>query len=298
MLLFTVSLLMALSVGAQVTLAPSNAPSSPTNLALAWNASPSTNVAGYRLCWGTNSGAYLGKLDVSNSLTAVVTMTNRGVVYYFAAVAYTLDGQESDFSNEITNSAPNLVVQSALALSPNGSVAYGSTNSVTISGGSGAGSVSFQVLSGPGYLTGVVSNTLVANGVGTIVLAATKAGDGTYLAASLTNSITVALQSQTITFPTIASQKQTNTVTLSASASSGLSVSYAVQSGPGVLSASKLSFSAPGTVVIVASQSGSAVTNARTTSSLTSGPTSMTTMSVTRWLGAAWSTISRTKVCT
>jgi hypothetical protein len=49
-----------------------------------------------------------------------------------------------------------------------------------------------------------------------------------------------------------------DTVTLSATASSGLDVSFAVQSGPGTITAEALSFSGGGSVVVVASQAGNA----------------------------------------
>uniref|UniRef100_UPI003561DA08 MBG domain-containing protein n=1 Tax=Pontiella sp. TaxID=2837462 RepID=UPI003561DA08 len=62
---------------------------------------------------------------------------------------------------------------------------------------------------------------------------------------------------QTISFTNPGDQDSSDTVLLNASASSGLPVSFSVQSGPGVISsATNLTFSGSGTVVIVASQSG------------------------------------------
>jgi endonuclease/exonuclease/phosphatase family metal-dependent hydrolase len=62
---------------------------------------------------------------------------------------------------------------------------------------------------------------------------------------------------QTITFPAMADQITTNTVTLSATASSGLPVGFAVESGPASISGgTTLAFSGAGTVRIVASQPG------------------------------------------
>lgn len=60
-----------------------------------------------------------------------------------------------------------------------------------------------------------------------------------------------------ILFPPIDDQEVTNVVGLSATASSGLPVSFAVESGPAVLSnGTNLSFTATGSVAIVASQAG------------------------------------------
>ncbi len=62
---------------------------------------------------------------------------------------------------------------------------------------------------------------------------------------------------QTIIFPAIPDQLATGVVGLSATASSGRGVSFAVESGPAILSnGTNLSFMGAGTVVVVASQSG------------------------------------------
>jgi len=68
---------------------------------------------------------------------------------------------------------------------------------------------------------------------------------------------TVNKADQTITFPAIADQLITSTIRLSATASSGLPVSFTVGAGPGTIgSGSNLTFSATGIVSIVASQPG------------------------------------------
>ncbi len=65
------------------------------------------------------------------------------------------------------------------------------------------------------------------------------------------------LPSNSITFPEIPAQAITNTVVLSASASSGLPVSFVVASGPGILTNDVyLTFSSTGSVSVVASQGG------------------------------------------
>ncbi|MFA7160111.1 MAG: choice-of-anchor D domain-containing protein, partial [Kiritimatiellia bacterium] len=70
---------------------------------------------------------------------------------------------------------------------------------------------------------------------------------------------TVSKQEQTINFPAVADQPVTSIVTLAATASSGLQVTFAVASGPATISQnSNLTFSATGTVVVVASQTGDA----------------------------------------
>lgn len=70
------------------------------------------------------------------------------------------------------------------------------------------------------------------------------------------------MQDQVITFPPAASTVTTNIITLSASASSGLPVSYRIASGPGSISSgSNLVFSGAGTVAVVAMQPGNSQWN-------------------------------------
>ena len=73
-----------------------------------------------------------------------------------------------------------------------------------------------------------------------------------------TGTLTIARAPQTVAFPPIPNQVITNVVGLSATSSSGLPVSFSVASGPAIITGgTNLSFSATGTVAIVASQSGS-----------------------------------------
>jgi hypothetical protein len=75
-------------------------------------------------------------------------------------------------------------------------------------------------------------------------------------------SVTVNKADQTIQFAAIGNQWTTNILTLSATASSGLGVSFAVDSGPAQLNGTTLTFTGEGTVGIVASQAGDANHNA------------------------------------
>lgn len=78
-----------------------------------------------------------------------------------------------------------------------------------------------------------------------------------------TVALTVTQANQAISFPAIPDQIVTSQVDLSASADSGLPVTFAVDSGPGDITAgTRLSFTGTGTVSIVASQTGDANWNA------------------------------------
>ena len=70
-------------------------------LTLAWDASASTNVVGYRLYYGTNTRSYQFVTNTGLMLTQAVVLPHRGR-WFFAATAYDTDGLESDFSNEVS----------------------------------------------------------------------------------------------------------------------------------------------------------------------------------------------------
>lgn len=94
---------------------------------------------------------------------------------------------------------------------------------------------------------------------GTAVVTARQAGDANHEEASASASVTVAGKlAQTIAFPTPADQLANNPpVTLAATASSGLPVTYSLVSGPGILSGNRLTLRGDaGRVLVRASQPG------------------------------------------
>ena len=97
-----------------------------------WNANPESNIAGYKLRYGTTSGTYTTTTDVGNVTSTVVTV-NPGQTYYFVVQAYDTLGLVSPNSAEVSftvaiSSAPTL-----LSLSPTA----GSTGTVITISGSG-----------------------------------------------------------------------------------------------------------------------------------------------------------------
>jgi hypothetical protein len=121
--------------------------------------------------------------------------------------------------------------------------------------------VTYAVVSGSGTVSG--STLTVASG--TVTVRATQAGNENYAAASAAASLTVAgKQTQTIAFAALADRlSNRGAAILSASATSGLPVSFALVSGPALLSGSTLTpTGAAGTVVVRASQAGNATYNA------------------------------------
>lgn len=69
-----------------------------------WDPNPETNVAGYRVYWGTRSRLYDTVIDVGNQ--TFVQLPTPTVKTYYAVTAYDTDGLESDFSEEVFYEPP------------------------------------------------------------------------------------------------------------------------------------------------------------------------------------------------
>ena len=126
-----------------VTERPSNDPTAPGAVALAWNTSPDTRATGYFLCWGLNSSACTNFLDAGNFTNAKVAGMVPKVGYCFTIVTYDAVGDQSPPSNQITvTNAPSDPVVTAW---PTGSaITYGQTLAAsTLSGGSATPSGDF-----------------------------------------------------------------------------------------------------------------------------------------------------------
>jgi hypothetical protein len=118
-----------------------------------------------------------------------------------------------------------------------------------------SGAVTYSIVSGPATVTG---STVTLTGAGTVVLQASQAASGGYATGTQTATFTVATESQTITFAAPASPVNYGVapISLSASSTSGLTVTFSVLSGPASVSGNTLTVTAAGTVVVAADQSG------------------------------------------
>ena len=79
------------------------------SIILEWNASISSDVAGYNVYYGTSSGNYSYKINVGNVTSLTVSNLACGVTYYFAATAYDANGNESAYSSEVTFVPPGIL---------------------------------------------------------------------------------------------------------------------------------------------------------------------------------------------
>ncbi|MCG2679136.1 MAG: immunoglobulin domain-containing protein, partial [Kiritimatiellae bacterium] len=191
---------------------------------------------------------------------ANLTFTGAGLVSIVASQA----------GNTNWNAAPNVtrafnvtkVAQTSLTFIPASPQTHNTTNALSVTGGNGTGAVSFVVLGGPGQIVSS-SNLWVTSGQGIVTVQVTKAADDLYnISASATAEVTCIKADQTITFPAIPAQALVNgTLALSASASSGLTVSFA-NTGPGTIVGNVMTFNSVGENTVVASQAGDVNYNA------------------------------------
>jgi hypothetical protein len=152
---------------------------------------------------------------------------------------------------------PGVVPNMGLALGGYEVVIHGSNlgNGTDVTGVSLAGIPVQQIVSQSATQIVVIAGAAPGVMTGNVQVVSTSFG-----VTVRTNGFMYTVQNpQTITFPPIADQMATSHVTLNATASSGLTVTYKVASGPAVIGGgSTLSFTGAGLVQIVASQPGDA----------------------------------------
>ncbi|MDY6838817.1 MAG: fibronectin type III domain-containing protein [Thermodesulfobacteriota bacterium] len=72
-------------------------------LSLRWNPNLESDIAGYKLHYGTASWDYEFAVDVGNETSYTLSGLQSGMVYYCAASAYDTQGNESDLSEEVVH---------------------------------------------------------------------------------------------------------------------------------------------------------------------------------------------------
>ena len=77
-----------------------------SSVTMAWDASPDSSIAGYRLYEGVASQTYTNVIDVGNVTAVTATGLAGGATYFYAVTAYDTNGAESAFSGEISYTVP------------------------------------------------------------------------------------------------------------------------------------------------------------------------------------------------
>lgn len=140
-------------------------------VSLAWSPSPTPGVAGYYLCWGTNSGSYIYTNIYPNTQTnGTITNLLPNESYFFAAQSFLSNGIVGPFSSEVSfttgppgasssGAAPIFVASTNLPIpiSNNGpaQVNSGGVSPSTVSGNGSSGSISPPVSNSAASFWGV-----------------------------------------------------------------------------------------------------------------------------------------------
>ncbi|MEJ2236181.1 MAG: fibronectin type III domain-containing protein [Syntrophobacterales bacterium] len=74
-------------------------------ITLEWDAVIHPLLEGYVVHYGTYSRDYDVSLDVGNWTSCTIADLEEDETYYFAVTAYSTEGEESDFSNEVSHSS-------------------------------------------------------------------------------------------------------------------------------------------------------------------------------------------------
>jgi hypothetical protein len=83
---------------------------------LMWNPSTDTNVAGYRIYYGSASQFYTNSVTVGDVTNTVIGGLMDGCTYFFAAKSYDSAGNESEFSNEASISSSSVAATGEICL--------------------------------------------------------------------------------------------------------------------------------------------------------------------------------------
>ncbi|HEX3800896.1 MAG TPA: fibronectin type III domain-containing protein [Verrucomicrobiae bacterium] len=78
-------------------------------LSFGWDPSPDTNVVGYLVEYGTESGVYTSQVDVGSSPQVTITNLQEGANYYFVVVAYETNYVQSPPSGELMVTMPGTI---------------------------------------------------------------------------------------------------------------------------------------------------------------------------------------------
>jgi hypothetical protein len=190
--------------------------------------------------------------------TSSTTVSVSGLTTTGTDNVYAVYSGDTNFllSQSVTLPLLSIIVQTQTISFPNpGAQAYGTPLELSATATSGL-PVSFTVISGPATLSG--SNLLTFTGIGSVTVQAAQGGNGFFAAATPVNqTFTVSAGAQTITFPNPGTLPDgVAPVTLTATASSGLPVTYTLISGPGTISGDTLTVTDVGNIVVEADQAG------------------------------------------
>lgn len=235
--------------GPQQSLSVVVKPAAPTSIATINNsgrwlfASQAPANAGYQ--WYRNGTVINGAVNA----TYYASLSGDYTVVYFN------DCGNSPVSNTISfaaNALPQTINFPAIS-----NKTYGDAPFVPNATASSGLPVSFTIISGPAFIN-AQTNVLTIAGTGLVTVKASQPGNNVYEnAAPVIRSFTVNKALQTINFAAIPNQNfGSPPISLTATANSGLPVSYSIITGPATISGNALTLTGIGTVTVSATQNG------------------------------------------
>ncbi|MBA4697091.1 MAG: fibronectin type III domain-containing protein [Legionella sp.] len=241
-----------------ITVTVTRAPQSP----LVATANPSSifynGTSNLSTTGGSGTGAVSYTVTSGNCSITGTTLTGNGVGS--CSITATKAGDvdyEPITSNPITVTVTRAPQATLTATASPSSIVYQGTSSLSTSGGSGTGAVTYSVVSGSCSITGA---TLTGNGVGSCSVTATKAGDTNYqpiTSSPITVTVTQAPQTTLTAIATPSSIVYQGTSTLSTSGGSGTgAVTYTVVSGSCSITGTTLTGTGVGTCSVTATKAG------------------------------------------
>ena len=287
--------------GASGTIAVRTAPTAPTSVSptagalqasLTWAAPSSaggTPVTGYLVEYKASGGSWVTATANTGSATTSYTVTglSAGTTYTFRVSAINNAGTSAastESSGVSINKANQSITFSSLGTSSK-TYPYSQVLSMSTSGSTGAGGITFAIVAGGSATSCTLSNssasaTITASTSGTCLVAATIATDANYNAATssnLTFSFAKAAQSA-ITITTTAATYGSNLTLASSGGSTGDSYNYSKVSGNCSLSGAVLTPTATGSCVVQSNLAANvnylAETSTATTITISSGSVS------------------------
>jgi hypothetical protein len=250
------------TVGTAITPVQVSATNSPTNFSASGLASYGLAISSTGRITGTPSA-------VASNVAVSVTASNASGTSAPATITLNI-GAATPPPPPPPPPPPGLKSQTVVFVPPVSSLFVG--DSLQLSGTASSGlPVTYQLITGDATLSG---NTLIINSTSAVVIRATQSGDSTWAAASTDATFNAIKHAQSISIPSVPSAVHTDSAfTLSATASSGLPITYSVVSGPATVSGNSLTFTGTGTVVVRATQSGNGLYDATdSTMTITANP--------------------------
>ena len=94
------------------------------SIQLSWTPAVSTNVAGYKIYYGTQSLSYSNSVSAGNTTNVTISGFSPGTTYYFSATTYDSTGNESSFSSQTSYTVPSVPATLGNAIRANGQFSF------------------------------------------------------------------------------------------------------------------------------------------------------------------------------